>query len=201
MACYTQTYPVETGASKACLCHAELYTIGDKYGVTRLQSCALQGLHEALVHIVYDVSGDLNWSECMTELFSAITHIYDNTQEEDPIRKMVAKIPWSRSMIWREHLEEWTAFLRDTPGYACDAILLSGYKIDSHEDSWQDFKEYVCEECGGTWNMDVAIRSGATLSCFHCGWVYPEGRWQAKARDCVAGPRTRETDMRDASSL
>lgn len=200
--CYTQIYPIANGVPNTCSCHAELYTIGDKYGVTRLQSCALQGLHKALLHIVYDDnSADVNWSECLTDLFAAITHIYENTGEKDCIRQMVAKIPWSRSLIWSEHLEEWTTFLRDTPGYACDAILYSGDRLQSHENSWEDFRQYVCQRCGGKWNMDVIIRSGLQFPCFNCGWVFPEEMWQANAEECAPGSSTRELDMRNALNL
>jgi len=174
--CYTNRYTIPRDDSSHFLIHAQLYTLGDKYGIEALKSHAQNefcwGL-QRFESLIERPTADL--SECaapLNDILAAISHIYQNTQEDDEIRRILVSCPWN-SVLLEEHKVEWASFLAHNHQYACDLTLYSAEKIAAHEKFSEDFVEYRCPECSATCVMGggVNLKHDKRFACPSCSAI------------------------------
>jgi len=111
--CYDRKNDVRVLGVKTCLHYAQLYTLGDKYGIITLQAGALRGLTAILRKALSETPEKIE-PEFVNDLLATITHIYQNTPQDDRMRKKVACFPWKSSTMV-PYKDQCTEFLRDNP--------------------------------------------------------------------------------------
>lgn len=195
--CYTKLYIVPVENHKQCLYHAQMYTIGDKYGIKSLQSAAYLGLRKKLLAYdgspVYPTALPPKKQMILGDVLAAISHIYQNTQEKDSIRNMVARTSWD-SAVLQKHRIDWTSFPGLNPDYACDMTLYSSEKLARYERYTEDFVEYQCSACGEGHIINMkAAESEKELTCFRCGTMRPSASWVIEPPG--EQPHTRSHDL------
>jgi hypothetical protein len=202
--CYTKKYTVEVNSKHACLEHAQLYTLGDKYSITGLSTFTEKHLRNAFTAAIPIAKVDISPKHTannllrLKDMLVAISHIYENTRENDRIRKMLASLPW-QSGVLRKFSVEWTSFLRRVPEYACDMSLYSVNKIEEYADVTERHHEYNCPLCSFSWSMTHIIEGGTKFRCLGCREDLDGAIWQFD--DDAGKPNTREYDMENPHLL
>ena len=170
--CYTRKDDTQILTVQTCLHHAQLYTLGDKYGMSELRSKALKGLLSVLKTVF-----DTNKAESIEpekiepafvdDLLATIHHIYHNTLHSDMLRKMLACIPW-RGSTMNMYKDQVTELLRDNPEYAWDVIIYSGDKIEDYSGCWPIILYYTCPVCSAMSRLDHEMDADEELTCYDC---------------------------------
>jgi len=194
--CYTKKYTLKQNDKNFCQQHAQLYTLGDKYGITDLPSIAKQkfrhALGEAIQALSISATAEPTKATKISDILAAITHVYQNTREKDHIRSIVARIPW-QSAVLRAHAVVWTNFVRQTPEYALDMSIYSVDKIGKYEEYVEQYTEYNCPTCGYVWSMTHIIVGGKKFRCPDCRKEFDGEVWNGD--DEGDKPGSRELDM------
>jgi len=168
--CYTEEYTDSSAKSKHFLVHAQMYTLSDKYGITRLRSraksklCGWEGVN-TLASMSSTSVADLN------DMLAAISHVYQNTQENDALRIAMVRCPWDRTLL-QEHRGEWMSFLSLNPEYACDMTLYCSEKIAKFEEFTETMTEFVCPKCEQECIMNAWRQEDRVFTCAACSQTY-----------------------------
>jgi len=169
--CYTEQYFVYSQNSKQFLIHAQMYTMADKYGITRLKSCTGHNLSRG-AHSICKIASKASTSVAdLNDMLAAISHIYRNTQENDALRMAVVRCPWDSDLL-QKHKEEWTSFLVDTPEYACDMTLYCNEKLERYEVFNEQLTEFVCPGCKEECIISASDPQNRVYTCVACFETY-----------------------------
>jgi len=156
-----------------------MYTLGDKYGIEQLQTIAVEKIRVEMKGEAPGVRGTLSYvsvadivkrealNNTFSDVLATITHVYQNTQEEDRIRRMMVRFPWESSVLGECKIE-WTLFLSRDLEYAHDMTLYTIDKIESHEDFAEEVDEYTCPRCEEDCIINWTIEPESTFTCLHC---------------------------------
>ena len=189
--CYTETYETfDPATSKTLLYHAQLYVLGDKYGISRLRKSAIAALSQALDDDFLYRS--VPKPAMMKDLLATIAYLYENTRDSDVTRKMMAYFPWS-STKFESGSDEFAELLRCYPEYALNVILYSGDKIVAHERFCSDLTEYTCASCGSSFLTEQMAGLDEMFACYKCRKRDTSQRF--KPSECDNKPPSREVDM------
>ena len=189
--CFTETYETfDPVISKTLLYHAQLYVLGDKYGISRLRKSAIAALSQALDDdFLYRA---VPKPAMMNDLLATIAYLYENTRDNDVIRKMMAYFPWSSTKI-ESCPDEFAELLRCYPDYALNVILYSGDKIVAYDDFCSDLTVYTCASCGSSFLMSKMAALDEMFACYKCRKRDTSLRFSPS--DCDNKPPSREVDM------
>jgi len=169
--CYTEEYVVLSKNSKHFLVHAQMYTMGDKYGIERLRSHAAYNLGRRS-NSICDLASEASTSVAdLNDMLAAISHIYQNTQEEDALRIALVRCPWDSDLL-QEHTGEWTSFLAENPDYACDMTLYCSEKIAKFEEFTETMTKFVCPKCNKECIMNARDQEDRSYICAVCLATY-----------------------------
>lgn len=190
--CYTTKSDANALGEQTCLCYAQLYTLGDKYGINSLQWRASKGLASALENVFGPKNADSIQPEFVDDLPATIAHTYHNNLHNDSMRKMLARLPWKSSTM-EPYGIKCTELLNDNPEYAWDVILYNGDKVEKYRSDWAIFFDYSCPNCSSIFWLDRKADLDEELSCYDCGATEISKHFQSVVES--SKPETREEEV------
>jgi len=149
------------GRASPMIFNAEVYSIGDKYGVVALKSRAKKKFDKA-VKTCWD----------MDDFAHAITEVYSSTPSTDRgLRDTIVEVARKNISTLLEK-EDFRSVLEETVGFAADVTQL----MDQSEN--QSLLEFLCPKCSQKWE---AFLQPGTNYCLRCG--HQRSDWASRTVD------------------